>query len=261
MGWLTRDGVRLFYEEAGNGMPPLLFIHGGGCDHTAFAPQWAHFRGRHRVVAVDLRGHGRSDAPIQEYTIPGFAADIAGLCDQLDLREPVLIGHSLGGRVAIEVAAGSAPRPTAVIAVESTILPPGGVTEPPPLARALRSPHYREGAREFFERTLFLPTDDPARKAHLIAQMTAVPQHVLASAFAHTFAWDGKAAVAACTAPLLLISGATVTNDLAHLRRLCPQLVHGQTVGAGHFNQLEVPDQVNAMIERFLAVALPLSPA
>lgn len=193
MGWLTRDGVRLFYEEVANGTPPLLFIHGGGCDHTAFAPQWAHFRGRHRVVAVDLRGHGRSDAPIQEYRIPGFAGDIAGLCDRLDLREPVLVGHSLGGRIAIEVAARTSTRPTAVSAVESTILPPGGATEPPPLARALRSPHYREAAREFFERPLFLPTDDPARKAHLIAQMTAVPQHVLASAFAHIrVGWGGS---------------------------------------------------------------------
>ncbi len=257
MSWSTRDRVRLYYEEAGDGSPPLLLIHGGGCDHTAFGPQVAHFRAKHRVVAVDLRGHGKSDAPIQEYTIPGFAADLAWLCKHLSLQQPVLIGHSLGGRIALELAARAPQLPATIVIVESTILPLSGGTDIPPLAAMLREPGYREAAREFFERTLFLPTDDPVRKAHLVQQMVGMPQHVLASAFANTFTWDGEAVAASCTVPLLLISGATVTNDLTRLHQLCPQFVHGQTVGAGHFNQLEVPDQVNAMIERFLAVSLP----
>lgn len=260
MGWSTRDGMRLYYEEAGQGAPPLLMIHGGGCDHTAFAPQIAHFQTRHRVVAGDLRGHGQSDAPVQEYSIPRFADDLIWLCERLDLRRPVLIGHSLGGRIALEVAAKNPALPVAVIAVESTILPLVRSMDVPPLAAALRAPGYREAAGAFFERTLFLPTDDPQRKVHLLEQMTSIPQHVLASAFANTFAWNGEEATAACTVPLLLISGPTVTNDLARLRQLCPQVIHGQTVGAGHFNQLEVPHQANAMIERFLATSLPHPP-
>ncbi len=76
MGWLHRDGVALFYEEAGGGEPPVLLVHGIACDHTYLAPQFEHFRGGHRVVAVDLRGHGRRDAPRQEYTIEGFADDL-----------------------------------------------------------------------------------------------------------------------------------------------------------------------------------------
>ena len=260
MGWLMRDRVRLYHDEAGHGVPPLLFGHGGGCDHTAFAPQFDHFRAAHRVVAVDLRGHGRSDQPRQEYTIPGFAADLAWLCAELDLRQVVLIGHSMGGRITLELAASYPELPAAVVAVESTLLAPSDAAGVPPLAAALRAPGYREAARDFFASTLFLPTDDPERKAWLVEQMAATPQHVLASAFANTFAWDGAAAAAGCRVPLLLISGATVVNDLPRLHELCPQLMHGQTVGAGHFNQLEVPEQVNAMIERFFAVALPHPP-
>lgn len=192
MGWSTRDGVRLYHEVAGRGTPALVMIHGGGCDHTAFAPQLAHFQAGHRVVAVDLRGHGRSDAPIQEYTIPGFAEDVISLCQQLDLDKPVLIGHSLGGRIALEVVAQHPDLPAAVVAVESALLPPSGATDVPPLAAMLRTPGYREAAREFFERTLFLPTDNPIRKALLVEQMISIPQHVLASAFANTFAWDGE---------------------------------------------------------------------
>jgi pimeloyl-ACP methyl ester carboxylesterase len=61
---LRRDGVALFYDEAGGGELPLVFVHGWCCDHTYFAPQFEHFRRKHRVVAVDLRGHGQSDKPL-----------------------------------------------------------------------------------------------------------------------------------------------------------------------------------------------------
>ena len=68
--------------------------------------------------------------------------------------------------------------------------------------------------------------------------------------------WDGEAAARGCRVPALHIAADDPLNDAAALRALNPLLRTGQTVGAGHFNQLEVPDQVNAMIERFLTVAL-----
>ena len=69
-------------------------------------------------------------------------------------------------------------------------------------------------------------------------------------------AWDGEAAARACRVPALHIAADEPINDAAALRALNPRIRTGQTVGAGHFNQLEVPEQVHAMIERFLAVGL-----
>ena len=66
--------------------------------------------------------------------------------------------------------------------------------------------------------------------------------------------WDGEAAARACRVPALHIAADEPINDAAALRALNPCIRTGQTVGAGHFNQLEVPEQVNTMIERFLAV-------
>ena len=80
---LNRDGVGLAYEEAGRGEPPILLVHGWTCDHTYFAPQFEHFGRAHRTIAVDLRGHGESDTPEQDYTVAGFADDLAWLCEQL----------------------------------------------------------------------------------------------------------------------------------------------------------------------------------
>src|SRR5262249_39115283 len=78
---LDHDDTTLAYEDTGTGDPAFVFVHGWTCNHTHFAPQVEHFRRRHRTVAVDLRGHGASDAPEQEYTISGFADDVAWLCE------------------------------------------------------------------------------------------------------------------------------------------------------------------------------------
>src|SRR3990170_4498714 len=97
----TRDGVNLRYLDTGSGDRPLVFIHGWCCDHTYWRDQTTEFARRHRVIAVDLRGHGQSDKPDQDYTIGGFADDVAWLIRRLDLDRPVLVGHSMGGVIAL----------------------------------------------------------------------------------------------------------------------------------------------------------------
>ncbi len=261
MEQLKRDGIALFYEEAGKGAPPILLIHGLAGDHTFMTPQFEHFRRNHRVVSVDLRGHGQSDKPQQDYTIAEFADDLAWLCRELGIYKPVLIGHSLGGMIALDLAARYPDVPAAIVALDATILPPAGTDAfLQPVTQGLRTPAYREVLRQFMEFN-FAPTDDPQRKARLLDQMTSAPQHVVASAWEGMFAWDSAAAAAACKAPVLYIDSGTPNADLLRFRELCPQLVIGKVMGSGHFLELEVPEQVNAMIDRFLAITLPPSTA
>ena len=254
------DGVRLFALEAGQGEPALVFIHGNGADHTAWHHQIAYFSRRRKVVAVDLRGHGESDKPRQEYTMAGFADDLAWLCGRLGLRKPVVIGHSMGGLIALELLARAPDLPAAIVAVDSPIVMPRELVEHlRPLTRSFRGPNYREAARRAVE-NMFLPTDDPARRARIVDGMLAQPQHVMASACEQLLEAPSAAAATApeIAVPVLAIASAGGhMADLNRFRELCPRLTVGQTVGAGHFNQLEVPDQVNAMIERFLTIALP----
>jgi pimeloyl-ACP methyl ester carboxylesterase len=75
--------------------------HFGACDHTFFSPQIDYFSQYHRVKAPDLLGHGASDAPLQKYTVMQFADDLAWLCRELQVEQAVLVGHSMGGVVAL----------------------------------------------------------------------------------------------------------------------------------------------------------------
>jgi pimeloyl-ACP methyl ester carboxylesterase len=252
----------LFVEETGQGEPALVFVHGWCCDHTYFAPQVEYFARRHRALAVDLRGHGQSGKPEQDYAMAAFADDLAWLCRQLGVERPVVIGHSMGGVIAMVLASQAPDFPAAIVSVDSPILPLPGVPETvQPMLAALRGPAYREAQRQFVSDMLFIPSDNAARKSRIVEAMSAAPQHVMVSAFANLFSFDHAAAAAACRVPWLALYAQPPISDLVRLRELCPQLVTGQTVGAGHFHQLEVPEQVNAMIERFLHVAVLASGA
>ncbi len=123
MGQLLREGVAFTYEEAGSGAPPIMLVHDLGLDHTCFAPQFEYFGSHHRVVAVDLRGHGRSDKPTESYAVALLADDLVWLCYELGLYRPVILGLGLGGVVALDLAARYQDLPSAIVAVASLPMP------------------------------------------------------------------------------------------------------------------------------------------
>jgi hypothetical protein len=101
---IRTDRGRLSILEAGTG-PPALALHGLGATKGSFLPTVAALSDRFRVIAVDLPGFGDSDKPIgASYDVPFFARAAVDLLDALALDRIHLIGNSLGGRVALEIA-------------------------------------------------------------------------------------------------------------------------------------------------------------
>jgi pimeloyl-ACP methyl ester carboxylesterase len=252
-----RNGVTLFFEEAPGSGDPVVLIHGWCCDHTYLAPQFEHFaKAGRRVVALDLRGHGRSDKPREPYTAQGFADDVAFVCDYLRLAKAAVIGHSMGGIVAFDLASRYPKLLSALVMLDSgVVLPPAARAAAPKLLAGLSGPDYQRVMREFVATVFFLPTDDVDRKERILSAMASAPQHVAVSAYTALSEYDAAKAPRV-TAPSLYIRAdePSPRSDMTRLRELLPALAFGQTVGSGHFCQLEVPDQVNAMIDRFLAI-------
>jgi pimeloyl-ACP methyl ester carboxylesterase len=98
MAFLTRDGVRLYYEDHGTG-PAVLLSHGYGSSSQMWRGQVAAFKDRYRIVVWDMRGHGQSDYPDDPalYSTAHTVADMAALLDECGLDEAVIGGLSLGG--------------------------------------------------------------------------------------------------------------------------------------------------------------------
>ncbi len=254
-GCLVRQGVPLAYELVGRGDPPLLFIHGNSCDHGFFAPQLAHFSGRHAVLAPDLRGHGQSGAPEQSYTMAGWADDLAWLAGELGLARVVAAGHSMGGMIALELAVAHPELVAGLVIMDSTILSDRHRREVylPPIVAGLRGPDHLATFRGFFD-PLFGPWFDPSEKERLLAHMARTPRHVMVEAFEQLRVWDGRELLKRLACPALYVAGgAGWRHQPAELAAACPGLATAQVALAGHFVTTEAAAQTNAILDRFLA--------
>ena len=94
-------GIDTFYLEAGSG-PPVILLHGLGATNASMLPPLWDLARDHRVLAPDLPGFGGSGKPIRSYDFPFFARWLADFMDAVDIDSAVLIGNSLGGRIALE---------------------------------------------------------------------------------------------------------------------------------------------------------------
>ena len=252
---LDRGGVSLAYAEAGRGDPAVVLVHGMACHRGFWEPQIDRFGRERRVIAVDLRGHGESDAPVQAYTIDGLADDVAWMCEQLGVVRPVVVGHSLGGIVALELAATAPEMPGAAVMIDSVLLPGAGRLEfVKKLVDDLRGPNGERVLRDYYA-TFFGKYADPARCAWILDEAARTPRHVTSSIWEEwANGWDDADVLARCRVPLAYLDAGTPNADLGRALELSPSLVLGRTVGTGHFSQLESPEQVNAMLARLLAM-------
>jgi pimeloyl-ACP methyl ester carboxylesterase len=249
-------GLKLYYKRAGSGRPELLFLPGWCCDHTAFQPQFDHFAPAHAVTALDLRGVGQSDRPDGGYSIPELADDVAALCLEVGIEKPVVVGHSLGGMIAVELEARYPSLPSALVLVD-----PGPIDPQPATVEFFRGfAEQLEGPNGEAVRRSYVH-DMGARDGQLarwIAEHMCVPSQPVAAAIIRGVSeWNGREPFARCAVPVLLLrSELEADTDMLRLLEIKPDVQIGITTGAGHFHQLEVPEQVNAMIERFLALSL-----
>jgi len=249
------DGIRLACDEAGEGDPPMVLVHGWCCQRSYMRPQLEHFSRRYRTLAIDLRGHGESDVPeAGAYAIERHSDDIAELCQRLGVRRPVVVGHSMGGAIALALAARFPDVPSAIVMLDGAVLFPAHLAGAlPAVIETWRGQDFRERLRPFVE-GMFIASDDAALRRRIIEDMLAQPQHVVIAEIESLVAFDGETAAKACTTPSLYIGSAEPVADMGRLKELMPGCLRAQTAGAGHFHQLEVPEQVNIMIERFLAI-------
>jgi pimeloyl-ACP methyl ester carboxylesterase len=233
----------------------MIFVHGWTCDRSHFARQVSHFSTRNRCISVDLRGHGESDVPKQNYTIESFADDVAWICDQLAITRSVFIGHSMGGAVVLAVADARPDLVDALVLLDPAIL--FAPTLRPLIEQLIAAFESADGVsalRAFEDGRFFKEPVDAEYKQRLLDAACRTPQHVFTSAFRAVTSWDAAPALRAVAVPLLCVTADPQMDQTQQLLELAPRAVVGMTVGSGHFHQLEVADQVNAMVDRFLAI-------
>lgn len=253
---IRRGELQLEYSQAGQGSQTILMMHGWGTDQTLMQPLFERLQSAYRVISIDLPGFGASTGHRQHFSIESYTEDLASLFSDPDpdlaLDRPVMIGHSMGGMIALDFAARFAENLTATIILEAAVVPPELVIERlNPVLDGLRSEAYREVVKNFMS-YLGGPFIEPQKREQLLRAAFSVPQNVLVSSMEGMIAFDSRTAASKVKCPLLYIGTNTTFTNMDHFRELCPQLVCGQLVGCGHYFPLEVPEQLYPMIARFL---------
>jgi pimeloyl-ACP methyl ester carboxylesterase len=163
----------------------------------------------------------------------------------------------MGGVAAFDLAARYPELTSGVVMLDAGVVLPSSVRAAiPGFLEELRGPDYREALRRYVANSLFIPTDDQERKERILESMFSAPQHVVVSAFEGLCDYDPYKATGGLAVPGLYIAADELTPrlDMARFHEMFPEVLYGKPVGSGHFCQLEVPGQINAMIERFLAI-------
>jgi pimeloyl-ACP methyl ester carboxylesterase len=138
------------------------------------------------------------------------------------------------------------------------VLPSASREAIPGLLEKLSGSDYKEVLRQYASGALFIPTDDPDRKERILSAMTSAPRYVMVSAMQGLHDYDPDT-VGSPEVPGVYVAAdeAQPRSDMSRFHEMFPEILYGKTVGSGHFCQLEVPEQINAMIDRFLTIALP----
>lgn len=253
----SADGTPVHFEVEGAGEPALVFVHGWSCDRTYWSGQVAHFAEQYQVVAVDLAGHGESGGGRRAWTMSAFGADVVAVIEQLELRQLVLIGHSMGGDVIVDVALALPGRVAGLVwaDVYATL---GGSRTPAEIEEFVRP--FRQDfvpATQAFVRAMFVPASDLELVERVATGMSSAPPEVAVAAMEQAVSNDDAilAALPKLTAPLVAINPDYRPTDVEALRQ------HGVgsvlMPGVGHFLMLEDPDTFNRLlgetIDDFLA--------
>lgn len=245
--------MHVVYDSAGTGEPAVVLVHGWGFGNPShLVPQFEHLASRRRVLKLDLPGQGRSDRPPTGFGFRDCAAAIVAELDAANIDKAIVCGHSLGGRLAVEVAAAYPSRTAAIGLLDPVILFPDAVRMQAltGLVPALATEHWREALEAYFSR-LLSPYDSPELRSRVLRELEQVSPEFAARIMQDGMATDGSELLSRVRCPLLVVS-AGVPVDFERLRGLQPDALIGRVIGSGHWMTLAVPSQVNAMLDRFL---------
>ncbi|HUF53603.1 MAG TPA: alpha/beta hydrolase [Dehalococcoidia bacterium] len=253
----TPDGVTLCYDDSGSGEPAIVFVHGWCCNRRDWRYQVPHFAKDHRVIALDQRGHGDSDKPDQDYGVAGFVDDLAFVVRELGLERPVIVGHSMGGVIAIHFARIHADLTRGIIAVDAPATPLPDALQPAASAsiEALKTPAFASVAEGFVRTFMFNADSPPELVDETICGMAVAPQRLMHTALSDILT-PGSTPAGEIPVPALYIRAATNYAPEGTQTEYFSGM-DCDHVDAAHFLQLEKPNETNAIIERFLAKVTP----
>jgi pimeloyl-ACP methyl ester carboxylesterase len=245
-------GVPLAFDDCGVGAPTVMLVHGWSCDRSYWAGQIAALRARHRVVNIDLGGHGESGRNRGDWSMAAFASDVVTVADHLALNDLVLVGHSSGGNVSLEAARALPHRVRGLVWADCCRRLEGHASAEQVERRLLPlRARFADETRRFVH-GMFPARADAALVERVAQGMSGAPPEIALPALAATWHYerDAAAAVRALGLPIVAINPDDGSTDIASLQSYGVQVM--MLPRTGHFLMMEDADGFNALLMRAL---------
>lgn len=249
----SADGLPIVYQVQGKGDISLVFVHCWSCDKSFWQSQVPEFARNYQVVTLDLGGHGDSGQGRKEWSLEAFGLDVAAVVNQLKLKKVILIGHSMGGPIAIEAARLLPKQVLGIIAVDTLLNVEEKFTEEQ--FEQFMTPMRKDfkGATENFLRAwMFTPKTDPALIEKVIKKMSSAKPEIALGAWESMYRYDLIGAMDKIKVPIRLIIADKFPLNIEAGKRHAVSFEARIMKGVGHFLHMEKPAVFNKLLDETL---------
>ena len=257
----SADGVHIEYHVYGSGEPAIVLVHGWSCDSNYWREQLADLKAKYTVVTVDLAGHGASGRNRTDWSIGNYGEDVAAVVRQIPNRQVVLVGHSMGGPVALEATRRIGDRVIGIIGVDTfkTIgVPPPSKEQLNALVEPFRK-NFIGYTRSFVAEYFFQKGADPQFVRKVSDDLALSPPEVAVPSIMSLFDMDYPTVLQAIHVPIVAInSDLGGITDEKRIRKTVPTFRAVTLSGVGVFMMLEDPKRFDeALLQAIDSIQAP----
>jgi len=246
------DGVHIEYRIAGKGDPAIVLIHGWATDANYWNAQIDPLKAKFTVVAIDLAGHGGSTKSRNDWSMEKYGEDVTTVLQRIPNQQLILVGHSMGGTVALEAARTLGNRVIGIVVVDalkSVGLPPMTPAEIQRRVAPFRT-DFIGSVRKYVTEELFEKGADPMFVQKVAYDMSLEPPEVGVPSLEALLSMDLKSVLADIKVPVLAINSDLGATDDARIRKALPSFESDVIPHTSHFLMMEVPDKFNPILMR-----------
>lgn len=247
MPYADVNGLHMYYETHGEGSP-LVLLHGGMLTiDLSFAALIPTLAAKHKVIAVELQGHGRTGDIDRPITPAAMAGDVVALLDEIGIDRAHVLGHSMGAAVTLELGVNHPDRVRSLVPISASVRPDGmheDLTDPAKQATSTRMPTAQDFADFQAAYQRLSPHPD-----HFMDFLTSLSQNT-----ADSQGWSDEQ-LAAMTAPTLIVLGDHDFVTIEHaalMQHLIPGSQLAVLPGTTHMEATRRVELLLPMLDRFL---------
>ncbi|MEP6995310.1 MAG: alpha/beta hydrolase [Acidobacteriota bacterium] len=243
------DGVPIHYLDQGKGEPALVFVHCWSCDRHIWDAQVSAFSKDHRVIALDLAGHGESGRKRNDWTPPAFGGDVAAVVEKAGLKRVILVGSSMGGNIILEAARRLGDRVAGFVFVD-TLTDFAQKTPPEQIEAVVQhfKADYKNEAASYINHYLFSRSTPPSVRKRVLAEAASAPPGISIAVLRGAMEYDPVPALRQIKVPIHAINSDLFPTNVEGNRKYAPQFQAVIMKGSGHYPMMEDPARFNALL-------------